>query len=295
MTAAARAACDAKPSCSGYCQTKQAPAAFKLYCAAAVTVGACTTAGDAGTGPVTGGGDDAAASACMVRQPRAPPRKFFDDGPFQASYLAGCAEGCRGFADLADCQAACSDAEGCGGCTYEGWSNRHDWQWELRVGSETRASPFDEVSWIKSTGGVCTVETVEDRCVNGVLDAGEAAVDCGALCAALGDDWVCPDHSSCAAVGDCRSGRCAEGVCISCEDGVQNADESAVDCAAAKSGRGGQTCAQCADGAACRAASDCMDDSHCENGVCASCFNGVADGTESGVHCGGNTILRPPL
>ena len=58
-------------------------------------------------------------------------------------------------------------------------------------------------------------------------------------CAALGDDWVCPNHSSCAAVGDCRSGRCAEGVCISCEDGVQNADESAVDCAAAKSGRGG--------------------------------------------------------
>jgi hypothetical protein len=62
-------------------------------------------------------------------------------------------------------------------------------------------------------------------------------------CAALGDDWVCPDHSSCAAVGDCRSGRCAEGVCISCEDGVQNTDESAVDC-------GGHTCAQCADGAA---------------------------------------------
>ena len=73
---------------------------------------------------------------------------------------------------------------------------------------------------------------------------------------------------------------------------MQNADESAVDCAAAKSGRGGQTCAQCVDGAACRAASDCMDDSHCENGVCASCFNGVADGTESGVDCGGNTCDR---
>ena len=49
----------------------------------------------------------------------------------------------------------------------------------------------------------------------------------------------------------------------------------------------------CADTKDCGLVSDCVSQ-QCERGVCTSCFNGavvtVADGTETGVDCGGIRI-----
>ena len=54
------------------------------------------------------------------------------EGPLVDSYLSGCALGCLAFSSLADCQAKCLETLSCGGCTHEGPSNGHGWQWELR-------------------------------------------------------------------------------------------------------------------------------------------------------------------
>jgi len=66
-----------------------------------------------------------------------------------------------------------------------------------------------------------------------------------------------------------------------CSDGVQNQDESGVDC-------GGATCDACGVGGTCGDDSDCST-GFCDNGQCAvgQCGNGVQDPSEEGVDCGG--------
>jgi hypothetical protein len=96
-------------------------------------------------------------------------------------------------------------------------------------------------------------------CMNEMLDTGEVDVDCG------GDCPGCPDGTDCTMDADCRSGRCDDdSVCSSCSDGVQNGDESDVDC-------GGTDCSPCWGGESCGGASDCM------SGVCTS---GSCEGAE---------------
>lgn len=66
-----------------------------------------------------------------------------------------------------------------------------------------------------------------------------------------------------------------------CEDGLQNGDESDVDC--------GGSCLPCADGLLCNDAPDCVS-GNCLDGICApneQCNNGQLDDGESDVDCGG--------
>ena len=73
-----------------------------------------------------------------------------------------------------------------------------------------------------------------------------------------------------------------------CDDGLQNGDESDVDC--------GGTCAGCDDGSACALDADCASDV-CEAGACVagpSCDDGVQNGNEIGVDCGGDCAACPP-
>jgi len=72
--------------------------------------------------------------------------------------------------------------------------------------------------------------------------------------------------------------RCAP----SCDDGVQNGDETDVDC-------GGPACAPCENRARCERASDCASET-CAGGICvlASCTDGVQNGDETDVDCGGS-------
>src|SRR5690606_23685710 len=99
----------------------------------------------------------------------------------------------------------------------------------------------------------------------------------------------CGVGARCAAPGDCRSGLCgSDGRCEAapgtCADGVENQDETDVDC-------GGTTCDPCGIGQRCSGGSDCTT-GNCDSGTCAavsaSCTDGVQNGTETDVDCGGS-------
>lgn len=121
-------------------------------------------------------------------------------------------------------------------------------------------------------------------CTDGAQNQDETDVDCGgATCDG------CGVGARCAAPGDCRSGLCgSDGRCEAapgtCADGVENQDETDVDC-------GGTTCDPCGIGQRCSGGSDCTT-GNCDSGTCAavsaSCTDGVQNGTETDVDCGGS-------
>jgi hypothetical protein len=115
-------------------------------------------------------------------------------------------------------------------------------------------------------------------------DGNETDVDCGG-----GTCPPCDDSKGCAADGDCSSGYCDQTatppVCAkaTCSDAVKNGAETDVDC-------GGDTCMKCTANKACKVGSDC-ESSICSGttNTCAepSCNDGVKNGDESDVDCGG--------
>lgn len=126
-----------------------------------------------------------------------------------------------------------------------------------------------------TTDGTC----VDPSCSDGMLDNGETDIDCGGP--------VCPpcdDGETCNGDPDCQSGTCDAGTCASCRDGMTNGDETDVDC-------GGPTCPACDDG------EDCVEDGDCTSQQCdvggtntclePSCDDGVVNGSETDVDCGG--------
>jgi hypothetical protein len=69
-------------------------------------------------------------------------------------------------------------------------------------------------------------------------------------------------------------------IAASCDDAIQNQDESDVDC-------GGTVCSTCAIGESCIQASDCAG-LNCVGNVCAaSCSDGIVNQDETDVDCGG--------
>jgi len=137
-------------------------------------------------------------------------------------------------------------------------------------------------------GGKCQSPT----CTDGVRNGIEVDVDCGAAC---GRDHLCPTGRRCASNSDCAGGICNGTTCVaaSCSDGLKNQDESDVDC-------GGQACqARCSFSPAqtCRAGSDCIS-LVCDAGslMCAapSCIDGVKNGDETDVDCGGSCAPKQP-
>jgi hypothetical protein len=72
-----------------------------------------------------------------------------------------------------------------------------------------------------------------------------------------------------------------DGQLAACTDGVQNVDETDVDC-------GGPDCDPCPDGSTCITWSDCQS-GVCAQGLCggAACDDGVRNGNETDVDCGG--------
>ena len=129
------------------------------------------------------------------------------------------------------------------------------------------------------TSGICHAGTCI-ACGDGLKNGLETDVDCGgADCGA-----TCPVGYDCTANGDCISNSCASGHCRSCTDTIKNGTETDVDC-------GGTACgATCAVGKTCLASTDCQAPAVCTANVCTtpvSCFNGLKDGTETDVDCGG--------
>jgi len=119
-------------------------------------------------------------------------------------------------------------------------------------------------------------------CGDGVQDGTETDVDCGGgpTC------HLCAVGQLCQINKDCRLGLCVSGVCNTCTDGFQDGDETGVDC-------GGTTCLAC-PGTRCRLDTDCASNVCLKSrdliaAICASptCGDGVQDGPETDVDCGG--------
>jgi hypothetical protein len=105
--------------------------------------------------------------------------------------------------------------------------------------------------------GLCT-----SHCASGTKDGDETGVDCGGQ-----ECGKCDDGQGCLVPGDCLSGVCEELECVpqSCNDELQNQDETDVDC--------GGICATqqrwCQVGDDCNVASDCQT-FLCSGQVCAA-------------------------
>jgi hypothetical protein len=127
---------------------------------------------------------------------------------------------------------------------------------------------------------------VPTTCTNGDLDATETDVDCGGTeCPPCAADATCVDATDCASLV-CVSDTC---VAASCNDEVQNQDETDLDC--------GGSCPPCQE-VMCDGCPDprarCLEGSDCVSLVCnqqrcapASCADGVKNGPETDVNCGG--------
>lgn len=129
--------------------------------------------------------------------------------------------------------------------------------------------------------GLCEGTCRPPPCADGLLSGSESDVDCGGAdptCAR------CADGDSCRADSDCGSGDCEGGACISCADGRENGTETDVDC-----GGPNPSCRRCPLTDDCLVDSDCASD-ECTGGVCVafSCNDGIQNGTETGIDCGGN-------
>lgn len=132
------------------------------------------------------------------------------------------------------------------------------------------------------TASRCQAATCSDLAKNGA----ETDVDCGGGCTAK-----CAVGRGCLVDADCTDGACQAGVCriASCRNLAKDAaTETDVDC-------GGLDCGPCDNGLTCALPADCL------SGQCtgaplscsqSSCKNGVTDGDETDVDCGGSCAAK---
>lgn len=136
--------------------------------------------------------------------------------------------------------------------------------------------------------GACSL----NKCGDTVTDGLETDIDCGGPVAECAKR--CAVGKGCESGADCASGFCgakstaSANRCVMnhCQDGVQSADESGIDCA-------GKDCAKCANGVKVKAATDC--NSGLWNGVAcvgAICDDNIRSGDETGPDCGGPTCSQ---
>jgi hypothetical protein len=132
------------------------------------------------------------------------------------------------------------------------------------------------------TGGICQAPTHTD----GVRNGDETGLDCGGASAPK-----CPTGQGCATDADCDNVLCDPNlkVCAppSYTDGLQNGDETGVDCG------GPNAPNRCPTGQGCAADGDCnnvlCDSTTTHLCLPASHTDGLANGDETGVDCGGPT------
>jgi len=126
-------------------------------------------------------------------------------------------------------------------------------------------------------------------CFNGIQDGDEGDVDCGGTCTKK-----CSLHKQCNTHSDCQTFVCdhtrhceklSDGILLGCivPNGKLDRWESDIDC--------GGDCSffgiTCEDGAKCLSDKDCASSLCAKDGFCSSCSNGIQDGLETGIDCGG--------
>jgi hypothetical protein len=152
---------------------------------------------------------------------------------------------------------------------------------------------------------VCMAAT----CGDGIKDAAETDVDCGG-----GTCVACADKHHCLTGSDCISGTCSKGTCVAPGCTNSEADAGATGSLFSCSGPnceqcGGASCAACVSGGLCQQNSDCTSnicESQLAGGVCppgtppgttccqpGDCTDGVQDGVETDVDCGGGVPCPP--
>jgi hypothetical protein len=127
------------------------------------------------------------------------------------------------------------------------------------------------------------INCVADLCRSGRKDADETDRDCGGpSCNKCGANQACVLNTDCSSAAPiCQAGKCSR---AQCTNGTKDGDESDLDC--------GGSCSsirQCDLNKICRMNSDCAGALGCIGGVCKapSCSDGVKNGLESDVDCGG--------
>jgi len=134
--------------------------------------------------------------------------------------------------------------------------------------------------------GVDFQDDVTATCTDGIQNGGETGVDCGGPTCGK-----CVIGTRCRVDADCQPGStCVMLVCrvnqSTCADGIQNGDETGVDC-------GGAICNKCVIGTRCRVDADCQPGSSCAMGTCRmnppTCTDGIQNGDETNIDCGGAT------
>ncbi len=90
-------------------------------------------------------------------------------------------------------------------------------------------------------------------CTDGVQNENETDVDCGGVCPPCANGKMCGTGTDPGA--NCTNKICTNGICqaATCTDGVQNGNETDVDC-------GGGTCPPCNPGQKCDVGGDCVGD-----------------------------------
>jgi hypothetical protein len=134
------------------------------------------------------------------------------------------------------------------------------------------------------SGTVCSHGTCVTTCHTGLTA-------CGASCVNLATD---PNNcgscgKACAAGDTCVNAVCTAPAAPTCTDGIQNGQETDVDC-------GGPVCPKCATGKKCLANSDCVN-GVCHQGICQAptCTDGVQNEGETDVDCGGPNCPPCPV
>lgn len=118
-------------------------------------------------------------------------------------------------------------------------------------------------------------EIAPGSCSDGKKNGTESDVDCGGTCA------KCVNGKTCNGSSDCSSSACVDGVC--CD---QECKGTCMACTAAKTGGSQGACASVVAGT--DPDSECVGGHQCTSTGCESCLDGVKNGDETGVDCGGS-------
>ena len=144
------------------------------------------------------------------------------------------------------------------------------------VFSATDTAVFETVA-----GRTCAAATNTDGVKNGT----ETAIDCGGS-----SGKTCAGGLACLVGSDCFSTNCTANICAKAGTGgacLTNNDCFSSSCTV-NSGSTPGTCLQANAGQGCAADSDCLGTgSSCVSNICRSCDDGILNGNEKGIDCGG--------
>ncbi len=164
------------------------------------------------------------------------------------------------------------------------------------------------------------------HCSDQKMNSDETDVDCGGSCDPCAEGESCDVNAdcmthkcndgecvivSCEDADDCKGTghSCDDGVCNTCSDKIQNGNESDVDCGGKNTGcekcdndKKCSTNSDCKSGTcgegntceavACTSSKDCKETETCEDSKCISCSDGIMNGNETAIDCGGELCQK---